>query len=79
MFFVRLLKRLRELDFRVEHTIFDNLGGLDCLYKLEGGDCTMAVYLLCKGIDVSLKELKGYTVRAWMGDHLYLKESARMT
>lgn len=69
-FYARSLERLRELDSQAELAILDNKAS-DCLYKLKGGCGAIAIHPFWKEIDISLEELKGYVVRAWMKGHLY--------
>ena len=69
-FYARSLERLKELDPQAELAILDSKAS-DCLYKLKGGCGAVAIHPFWKGIDISLNELDGYTVRAWMSGHLY--------
>jgi len=69
-FYAKSLERLKGLDPQAELAILDSKAS-DCLYKLKGGCGAVAVHPFWRGIDVSLDELEGYTVRAWMSGHLY--------
>lgn len=69
-FYAKSLEKLNKLDSRVELAILDSRVS-DCLYKLRGGCCATAIHPFWRGIDVSSKELEGFTVRAWMDGHLY--------
>ena len=69
-FYAKSLEKLKQLDSQAELAILDGKVS-DCLYKLKGGCCAVAIHPFWRGIDVSSEELKGYTVRAWMDGHLY--------
>lgn len=69
-FYAASLERLRELDPLAELGILDGRVS-DCVYKLRGGCGATALHPFWRGMDVSIEELKGYTVRAWMSGHLY--------
>lgn len=43
----------------------------DCLFKLKGGCGAKALHPYWQGIDLPAERIKGYTVRAWFGGHLY--------
>ncbi|MDE6847159.1 MAG: hypothetical protein K2J99_15535 [Lachnospiraceae bacterium] len=69
-FYAKSLSRIRELDRKVEIGILD-VKVSDCLYKLKGGCGAMALHPFWRGMDLTAKELNGYTVRAWLSGHLY--------
>lgn len=69
-FYAKSLSRVRILDENAEIGILD-MKVSDCLYKLKGGCGAAALHPFWREIDLSAEELKGYTVRAWFGGHLY--------
>lgn len=69
-FSAKSLEKLKSLDTDAELGILDSRAS-DCLYKLKGGCGARALHPFWKDIDLSAKELQEYTVRAWMGGHLY--------
>lgn len=69
-FNAKSLEKLRALDADAELGILDSRVS-DCLYKLKGGCGARALHPFWKEIDLSAGELCQYTVRAWMGGHLY--------
>ena len=69
-FHAKSLEKLNKLDSRSELAILDSKVS-DCLYKLRGGCCAVAIHPFWRGIDVSSEELEGFTVRALMNGHLY--------
>lgn len=69
-FNARSLENLRRLDPKAELGILDQKVS-DCLYKALGGCGAGALHPYWKDIDLSAARLQGYTVRAWMGGHLY--------
>lgn len=73
-FYAKSLQRIRKLDSNAELGILDRKAS-DCLYKLYGGCGADAIHPYWKEIDLSLEDLKDYTVRAWMSGHLYPEKS----
>lgn len=69
-FYAGSLEELKKLDPGAELGILDRKVS-DCLYKLKGGCGAIALHPFWQGIDLSKKELEGYSVRAWMSGHLY--------
>lgn len=69
-FCAKSLEKIKEIDPKAELGILDTKAS-DCIYKLKGGCGATAIHPFWKGIDISPVKLKGYTVRAWMGGHLY--------
>lgn len=69
-FYAGSLEKLKRLDPDAELGILDRKVS-DCLYKLKGGCGAVALHPFWRGIDLSRKELEGYTIRAWMSGHLY--------
>lgn len=69
-FYARSLERLKQLDANAELGILD-VKVSDCKYKLKGGCGAVALHPFWKGIDLTMNQLKGYNVRAWMSGHLY--------
>jgi len=69
-FYGRSLERLKALDSSVQLGILDTKVS-DCLYKVKGGCGAEALHPFWKGMDLPKEKLKGYTVRAWFGGHLY--------
>ncbi len=64
------LEKLRKLDPKAEIGILDGKVS-DCLYKLQGGCGATVLHPYWQGIDLPAERLKGYTIRAWFGGHLY--------
>lgn len=69
-FYAKSLERLKLLDSDAELGILDWKAS-DCIYKIKGGCGAVAVHPFWRGIDLTAKQLDGYTVRAWMSGHLY--------
>lgn len=69
-FYAKSLQRIRKLDPNAELGILDRKAS-DCLYKLNGGCGADAIHPYWQELDLSLEDLKDYTVRAWMSGHLY--------
>ena len=69
-FYAKSLEQIRELDAKAELGMLDSKVS-DCLYKAKGGCSAKALHPYWKDIDLTAQELQGYTVRAWMGGHLY--------
>lgn len=69
-FYAKSLEKLRQIDEDAELGILDSRAS-DCLYKAKGGCGAAALHPFWKGIDLTVEELEGYTVRAWMSGHLY--------
>lgn len=69
-FYAKSLAKIRALDSETEIGILDSKVS-DCLYKLRGGCGATVLHPFWKGIDLGVKELSGYTVRAWLSGHLY--------
>lgn len=72
-FYARSLEKIKKLIPNAELGILDSRVS-DCMYKMLGGVGT-ALHPFWKGIDLTAKELEGYTVRAWMSGHLYPERS----
>lgn len=69
-FYAKSLQRIRKLDPNVELGILDRKVS-DCLYKLKGGCGADALHPFWQALDLSVEEMRNYTVRVWMGGHLY--------
>lgn len=69
-FYAKSLEKLKILDKDAELGILDSKVS-DCLYKLKGGCGSIALHPFWRGIDLTVEQLEGYTVRAWMSGHLY--------
>lgn len=69
-FYAKSLERLKLLDSDAELGILDWKAS-DCMYKIKGGCGAVAIHPFWKGIDLTVKQLDGYIVRAWMPGHLY--------
>lgn len=77
-FYTRSLEKIKDLEPKASVGILDAKVS-DCLYKKRGcfGNDTMeyaksaALHPFWKGIDLTKDKLKGQTVRAWFGGHLY--------
>ncbi len=64
------LETIRKLDNQAEIGILDTKVS-DCLYKMQGGCGANALHPYWQGMDLPSERLKGYTIRAWFGGHLY--------
>lgn len=69
-FYAMSLKKIRELEPNASLGILDNKVS-DCLYKLKGGCGANALHPYWRGMDLPKGSLHGFTVRAWLGGHLY--------
>ncbi len=84
-FYTMSLKRIREIDKEASIGVLDRKAS-DCLYKrigcfvkdgawnegTEQGDILRtALHPFWKGMDLTKEQLRGQTVRAWFGGHLY--------
>lgn len=69
-FSAKSLAMLKIIDADAELGILDSKAS-DCLYKIKGGCGATVLHPFWKGIDLTAKELEGYTVRAWLSGHLY--------
>ncbi|MDE7322289.1 MAG: hypothetical protein K2N73_06070 [Lachnospiraceae bacterium] len=69
-FYAKSLEQLQKLDPEAELGILDSKVS-DCLYKSKGECGAKALHPYWKEIDLTAEQLQGYTVRAWMGGHLY--------
>lgn len=69
-FYAKSLERLKMLDSDAELGILDWKAS-DCMYKIKGGCGALALHPYWKGIDMTARQLGGYTVRAWLTGHLY--------
>lgn len=69
-FYAKSLERLKRLDSDAELGILDWKAS-DCIYKIKGGCGAVALHPFWKGIDMTARQLGGYTVRAWLTGHLY--------
>lgn len=69
-FYAKSLEKLKKIDSEAELGILDNKVS-DCLYKLRGGCGADVLHPFWKSIDLTAEQLQEYTVRAWMGGHLY--------
>lgn len=68
-FYALSLEKIREFEPEAQFGILDTKVS-DCFFKLKGMQAD-ALHPFWKGIDLSKERIKGYTVRAWMGGHLY--------
>lgn len=68
-FYALSLERLRELDPTAELGVLDTKIS-DCLYKVQGLGAD-ALHPFWKGMDLPGERIKGRTVRAWLGGHLF--------
>lgn len=68
-FYALSLAKIRELEPSAEIGILDTRIS-DCLFKAKGCGAD-ALHPFWKGMDLSGKQLEGYSVRAWMTGHLY--------
>ena len=64
------LEKIRHLDAKAGIGMLDTKVS-DCLYKVKGGCGANALHPYWQGMDLPPERLKGYTVRAWFGGHLY--------
>lgn len=64
------LEKVRKLDANTEIGILDSKVS-DCLFKLKGGCGANALHPYWRKIDLPRERLKGYSVRAYFGGHLY--------
>ena len=69
-FYAKSLGKLNMLDAGAELGILDSKVS-DCIYKVKGGCGATALHPYWRDIDLTAKEIEGYTVRAWMAGHLY--------
>lgn len=69
-FYAMSLQKMRKFDPDAELGILDRRAS-DCLYKLRGGCGADAIHPYWKDVDLPVKVLKNYIVRAWMTGHLY--------
>lgn len=69
-FSAKSLEKIRRLEPQAELGILDSKVS-DCLYKLKGGCGADALHPFWRAVDLSKEDLESYTVRAWMGGHLY--------
>lgn len=69
-FSAKSLEKMRKLEPQAELGILDSKVS-DCLYKLKGGCGADALHPFWKAVDLPKEDLKNYSVRAWMGGHLY--------
>lgn len=69
-FYAKSLEKIKILDPNAELGILDNKVS-DCMYKIKGGCGAVALHPFWRGMDLTAKQLNGYTVRAWMSGHLY--------
>jgi len=69
-FYAKSLAKIREIDDGAELGILDGRVS-DCMYKLKGGCGAASLHPFWQGIDLTVQELEGYTVRVWMSGHLY--------
>ena len=69
-FYAKSLEKLKIIDPDAELGILDSRAS-DCLYKIKGDCGATALHPFWRGIDLTAKQLAGYTVRAWMSGHLY--------
>ena len=69
-FYAKSLQKIRELEPRASLGILDTKVS-DCRYKLKGGCGANALHPYWKGMDLPKESLQGFTVRAWLGGHLY--------
>lgn len=64
------LEKLHRIEPQAEIGILDARVS-DCLYKLKGGCGARALHPYWKAVDLPAGSLRGYTVRAYFGGHLY--------
>jgi len=64
------LRRLKIIDADAELAILaSNVS--DCMRYVEKGCPAVALHPFWKGMDLTVEQLRGYPVRAWMSGHLY--------
>lgn len=68
-FSAKSLEKMRKLEPDVELGMLDSKVS-DCLYKLKGVGAN-ALHPFWRAMDLPRERLKNYSVRAWMGGHLY--------
>lgn len=68
-FYALSLEKVREFEPEAQIGILDTKIS-DCLFKLKSLRAE-ALHPFWKGIDLPKERIKDYTVRAWMGGHLY--------
>lgn len=64
------LEKIRDIDSLTEIGILDTKVS-DCLYKLKGGCGAEALHPYWQCIDLPVRRIEGYSVRAWFSGHLY--------
>lgn len=69
-FYAKTLENVHQLDADAELGMLDSRVS-DCMYKQKGCEGVSALHPFWRGIDLPAERLKGYTVRAWLGGHLY--------
>lgn len=69
-FYAKSLEKIKKIDSCAETGILDTKIS-DCLYKLNGGCGANALHPYWKNIDLPVKVINGYTVRAWFTGHLF--------
>lgn len=69
-FYARSLEKIKKIDTHAKIGVLDEKVS-DCLYKMRGGCGADALHPHWKGMDLSLQNLQGMTVRAWFDGHLY--------
>ncbi len=69
-FYANSLEKIKMLDSNTELGVLDSRAS-DCMYKIKGGCGAVALHPFWRGIDLTVEQLAGYTVRAWMSGHLY--------
>lgn len=69
-FYAKSIALLKEMEVPSELAILDTKVS-DCLFKLKGGCGAVSLHPYLKAMDLTPKELEGYTVRAWMSGYLY--------
>ncbi len=68
------LSIVRQLDQDAEIGILDTRVS-NCLYMLKGGCGANVLHPYWQGIDLPVKQIQNYTVRAWFSGHLYPEKS----
>ncbi len=69
-FNARSIEKIKKLNSEA-HTAILDVKVSDCLYKKRGGCQADALHPYWKAMDLSVQELQGQTVRAWLSGHLY--------
>lgn len=69
-FYAKTLENVHHLDADAELGILDSRVS-DCMYKQRGCQGVRALHPFWRGMDLPAERLSGYTVRAWLGGHLY--------